>query len=932
MTQVREECEVRFGAEEYTLRFFAENGFQRKKCRVCGEFYWSQDPDPTATCGEAPCQGYTFIGDPPTRHAFSVEEAREAFLTFFEERAHTRIDPYPVVARWRDDLFVTIASIIDFQPYVTDGVIPPPANPLVISQPCLRFNDIDNVGPTAGRHYTIFEMGGHHAFNYPERQIYWKEQTVAYHFDFITQALGVPPAAVAYKESVWSGGGNLGPCFECLVSGLEDATLVFMQYKIINGALHPMPVRVVDTGYGMERYAWLSQGTPSGFHAVYGSILEEILRLAGVQQIDDRLLAESAKYSALMNVETHTDKTVLRSKVAERLGMDTGELDRLMTPMESAYTIADHSKASVLMLAEGVVPSNVKEGYLVRLLIRKTYRLLRSLGIEAELPRLFELQIERWSPSFPHIAGMREEILEALSVEEKRYRSTLERGMELSRRIVQKLGGAGRQEVPVETLIELYDSHGLTPEIVREAIGEALPIQIPSNFYSMVAEHHSTPPRPDREPTHLGRLREGTSDLPDTGTLYYEDPYRKEFTAHVLRVVDAKYVVLDRTAFYPEGGGQKHDLGILETRQGRLEVRNVLRLGNVIVHEFAGQNPQLGEEVRGEINWHRRVNLMRHHTATHIVLGAVRRVLGEHAWQAGAEKEVDRSRLDVSHWKRLTPQQERAIEQLANSIVANNLPVEVSWMAREEAEKTYGFRLYQGGVAPGRRIRVVRVGEWDVEACGGTHLRLTGEVGLIKIVHTERIQDGVERIVFASGPAAITQVQETDARLKAVARVLRVPEDAVVKTANETLIEMKATNQENERLKDELATFYAGGLLDKSRPVMSVKLITHMLDSHDTDFLIKIANVLTEKEDDAVVLLGHVDQTVRIVVMAGERAVTNGIDAGKIASAISKIVGGGGSGRPSFGQGGGTQIEKVPDALRAITALVEEQIGGAQRN
>jgi alanyl-tRNA synthetase len=227
---------------------------------------------------------------------------------------------------------------------------------------------------------------------------------------------------------------------------------------------------------------------------------------------------------------------------------------------------------------------------------------------------------------------------------------------------------------------------------------------------------------------------------------------------------------------------------------------------------------------------------------------------------------------------------------------------------------------------------VVRVGEWDVEACGGTHLRLTGEVGLIKIVHTERIQDGVERIVFASGPAAITQVQETDARLKAVARVLRVPEDAVVKTANETLIEMKATNQENERLKDELATFYAGGLLDKSRPVMSVKLITHMLDSHDTDFLIKIANVLTEKEDDAVVLLGHVDQTVRIVVMAGERAVTNGIDAGKIASAISKIVGGGGSGRPSFGQGGGTQIEKVPDALRAITALVEEQIGGAQRN
>lgn len=923
---------MQFGKEEYSILFFAENGFQRMKCRVCGAYYWSQDADPTLTCGEAPCQGYTFIGDPPTKHAFTVDEAREAFLTFFEDRAHARIDPYPIVARWRDDLFVTIASIIDFQPYVTDGVIPPPANPLVISQPCLRFNDIDNVGPTAGRHYTIFEMGGHHAFNYPDNQVYWKEKTVAYHYDFITQVLGVPSTSVSYKESVWSGGGNLGPCFECLVSGLEDATLVFMQYKTINGVLHPMPVKVVDTGYGMERYAWLSQGTPSGFHAVYGSILEEILHLAGVQEIDDRLLAESAKYSAFMNVETHADKMVLRSKVAERLGMDTGELDRLMTPIENVYTIADHSKASVFLLAEGVVPSNVKEGYLIRLLIRKTYRLMRSLGIEAKLHHIFEMQIKRWSPSFPHIEEMRAEILEALTIEESRYRSTLKKGIELSRRIAQKLDGAEQQEVPVETLIELYDSHGLPPEIVQEAVGEAVTVRIPSNFYSMVAEHHGAPRKPPQKPAYLRLVDQATSDLPETETLYYEDPYLKKFTAQVLRVVDAKYLVLDKTAFYPEGGGQKHDLGILETSQGQLEIQNVIKLGNVIVHEFTGQSPQAGEEVQGEINWHRRINLMRHHTATHIVLGATRRVLGEHAWQAGAEKEVNKARLDISHWKRITPKQERAIEHLANSIVASNIPVKVTWMAREEAEKNYGFRLYQGGIAPGRRIRVVRIAEWDVEACGGTHLRLTGEIGLIKITHTERIQDGVERIIFASGPAAITQIQEKDAQLKTVARILRVPEEAVVKTAKETLTKIKTMNKENERLKDELATFYAENLLDKTQTVKSVKLIIHILDGYDTDFLVQIANKLTKKESGTVVLLGHVDQTVRIVVMAGERAVMNGIDAGKIASTISKIVGGGGSGKPNFGQGGGTQLEKVPDALRAVTSIMEEQIGGKQRS
>jgi len=191
---------LKFPEEEYRLPFFSENGFLRKQCSVCGEYFWTQDFH-KETCGDAPCQDYDFIEDSPTKKKYSLSEMREAFLSFFEKNSHKRIQPYPIIARWRDDLYVTIASIADFQPYVTEGMIPPPANPLVISQPCLRFLDIDKVGSTAGRHMTIFEMGGHHAFNYPDQEIYWKNETVRLHHEFMTEELGIRSDLISYKEA-----------------------------------------------------------------------------------------------------------------------------------------------------------------------------------------------------------------------------------------------------------------------------------------------------------------------------------------------------------------------------------------------------------------------------------------------------------------------------------------------------------------------------------------------------------------------------------------------------------------------------------------------------------------------------------------------------------------------------------------------------------
>jgi len=916
---------VKIDEKEYQLAFFQEEGFARKKCRVCGSYFWTQKED-ADTCGDAPCQEYTFIGNPPTTRSFSLDETREAFLSFFEENGHMRISPYPVIARWREDLFVTIASIADFQPYVTEGTIPPPANPLVISQPCLRFVDVDNVGLTAGRHLVIFEMGGAHAFNYPDKTIYWKDETVRYHHQFVTQVFGVDSEDVTYKEGMWSGGGNAGPCVEGIVSGLEVCTLVFMQYRVVEDKFVEMPLKIVDTGYGIERYTWLSQGTPSGFHAVYGDLLGKVFDLAGLGKVDMRFLVESTKFSALMSIESASDRLTLRHRVAQRLGVDLHELDRTMAPIENAYAVADHTKALAFMLAEGVVPSNVKAGYLTRLLVRRTYRLLRSLGIEDRLSEIVDWQIEKWSPSFPNLKEMRKEIQEALSVEERKYKTTLKRGQELTRRIAREVKSRGQREISVDALVELYDSHGVPPEIVQEAAAaENIRIAIPDNFYSTVAARHSAP-LPSEEPETID-IEAQVEGLPATETLYYDDPYTRQFTAKVLKVLN-RMVILDRTAFYPKGGGQDYDTGTLSLEGTDVRVTETQKVGNTILYVVEGPMPKMGQEVTGRIDWDRRLSLMRHHTATHIVLGAVRRVLGEHSWQAGAEKEEERSRLDVSHWDRITPEQIAEIERLANEGVMDNIPVEVTWLPRDVAERTYGFRLYQGGVVPGSKIRVVKVGDWDVEACGGTHLRSTGEVGLIKILHTERIQDGVERLVFASGRPALEYVQSLEKQTKESSEILNVPTDRLAKAVQELSERVRSLEKEIGQLKREDVRLSLQEEFEiHATPIGEVSLVTKAFKDIRPEVLIEAASDLVKQRPNAVVaVLSGSATSVSTIVMAGTTAVQHGINSGAIATEMAQVLGGSGDGRPNFGQGGGTRVDKITDALKVAVDVASRQV------
>ena len=931
----------RFPESEYYVPLFGEIGYIRKHCPVCDEYFWTQNPD-QKTCGESTPEGcgpLTFINNPLTRKEFSFREMREAFLSFFEKRGHTRVKPYPVVARWRDDLYFTHASIIAFQPYVTNGIIPPPANPLVISQPCIRFIDVDNVGPTFGRHLTIFEMGGHHTFNYPDKEVYWKDETIRYHHEFLTKTLGITSENITYKEDVWSGGGNAGPDLETIVGGLELDTLVFMKYKVVDGKFIELPIRTIDTGYGMERYTWISKGSVSCFHAIYGPLLAEVLSMAGVTDLDDSFLAKVSSLSGKLTLKKMINRRKARIGIAEQLGMSIKEFDITLLPLESAFAVVDHTRCLVFMLSEGIVPSNQGEGYLTRLMIRRTYRQLRVLGIEERLLDILDRQIVSWSKDYPHLKEMQDTMLEILDVEKDKFKSTLKRGQLLIERLSKDFKSKGISEIPSHTLVELYDSHGLPPEIIKEtAENLGFTVNLPENFYGKVAEKHVQAP-PAKTVEKIKDLDAQISDLPDTRMLYYEDAYVKDFEAKVLRVLDKKYVVLNKTAFYPEGGGQPADYGYLCFGDSKVDVVDVQVLGNVIVHVVEGSAPKQGTTVNGVIDWDKRYGLMKHHTGTHVLMGAVRRVLGEHTSQAGARKDVDRTRIDVSHYKRLTLKEVHEIERLANEAIEQSIPVETVWMPREEAEKLYGFRLYQGGVVPGREIRVVKSGDWDIEACGGTHLKSTGELGFIKILHTERIQDGVERIIFSAGLPALKATQKNDTLLSELSEVLNAPQDKLVKTAKRFVDEWKQVRQDKKRLISELAKREAEEISVKktatmtthfsigiSKKIEGITFTTRQFGDIDINRMIQSASELVKKDSKVVSFFYGVDKdTARIVVMAGKEAVNRGINASLIAKEASAVLGGGGSGRLGFAQGGGTQVEKMPEALKKAEETTKKQ-------
>jgi alanyl-tRNA synthetase len=912
--------------DEYQLDYFKENGFVRKQCPKCGKNFWTRDSE-TEFCGDPPCVSYSFIGAPVFKKEYDISSMREAYLSFFEKHGHTRVKRYPVIARWRDDIYLTIASIADFQPFVTSGLVPPPANPLTISQPCIRLDDLDAVG-RSGRHLTTFEMMAHHCFNKRGQEIYWKDRTVEL-CDSLLASLGLDLNAVTYKESPWAGGGNAGPSVEVLVGGLELATLVFMDLKQTKGGsieikgdtYEKMDNYIVDTGYGLERFVWASKGSPTIYDAVFPKIVNELMGLAGIEHSIENpeyaeIFSQNAKFAGVMDISGQANLLQLRKKVADSIGTTVEKLQKLMVPVETVYSITDHSRCLAFMFGDGIIPSNVKAGYLARLVLRRTLRLMKELDIREPLIEIIEMQIRNF-PEYPEFRERLDTIREIVALEEEKYADTIERGTKLVRKTAQHFREK-KQAIPLGELIQLYDTHGIPPEITREVAKEAgVEVDLPDTFYSLVAKKHSKAEEEELEALPL--------ELPPTRKLYYEYPEQTEFEAKVLDVIENN-IILDKTIFYPEGGGQPADHGTLSVNDYVANVVDAQNINGVIVHETDSDfGFKKGDSVKGKIDWERRLAHMRHHTATHIVNDSAKTVLGKHIWQTGAQKSTDRARLDLTHYKRISDAEFKEIELLANKAVMKNQPVFIDWMDRVEAEKQYGFVLYQGGVPPGKEIRILRVGN-DVEACGGTHVSNTGLIGPIKLIKTERIQDGVERIEFSAGEAAVKRWEERDELLNKSSEALRVSPEQLPDTVNRFFEEWKELKKENERLKAELAEARVKAMMGDAVEINGLKVLSKKILHADVEELIKAATEFS-KNDDVVALLASDVGGVKFVVAAGERAQKMGVNSGAIVREMSKLVGGGGGGKPGIAQGGGTDVTRIEEALTRGVEMVREKVG-----
>ena len=946
---------------ETNIPFWQESGHSCRECTVTGLRFWSRDLSRT-TSGDTVEDSYTFIGNPiiegfPMRGKALKDAMRETFLDYFEQRGHARIDPYPVLARWRDDIHLTIASIADFQPHVTSGLVPPPANPLGISQPCIRLTDVAAVG-RSGRHLTTFEMMAHHAFNRPDEGdvIYWIDQCVRYCDDMLVNTFGITPEEITYIENPWSGGGNAGPALEVIVGGLELATLVFMNLEEhedgdieIKGLRYrEMPLQIIDTGYGLERFCWAAAGTSTIYEAIYPESVDWLKKIAGFDSMveglglgvdTDDLLAELSQLAGILNIDVGTDVDSLYQRLVERLGdggveITVSNLKRLTEPLSSIYAIPDHMHAICNMLGDGLVPSNAKGGYLARMMARRVCRMKGDLGIEISLTELAAHHID----THLDIAGFvqsREGILTILAIEEARYHEMLRKGEAAVRTALREIPKDAK-EAPDEILFRLAEERGLNPEMVVSIAAKLgwKDISVRVGFAADMAARNAERTKTAAKAKSKGEIFQ--SDIPPTQQDYYSDTSQTEFSATVLDcnsltqiqieslnlssevvVTPTHYVVLDRTLFYPEGGGQLGDQGTL----GKAKVLDT-RIENGVIYHLTNCSVEEGE-ISGQIDWERRRQLMDHHTAVHIVGGSARAILGPHIWQAGSNKGGRYARIDLTHYSRLSRDDLDKIEDHANDIIAKNPVVEKLVLDRAEADLQFGFELYQGGPPKHSQIRIIKIGEHDVQACGGTHHDNTGEVAELRIIRSSQVQDGVERLQIVAGETAREHARIQERLLNESSEVLGVSPEDLPSAVSRFFDEWKSQQKKIESLESEIVRLRTSGGGDGAVEKDGIRYAVMEVGGDMKAVMSMLSQLTRDPQKPTLAVLGTRDGGGKLIVASTEGTIAaEKHDANDILRAIAGHINGGGGGRPTMAQGGGSNPDGIPEALEAARNLL----------
>ena len=462
----------------WEVQLFKEKGFVRKKCSKCGKFFWTLDQE-REMCDDQPCRFYDFIGNPPTNKRLDYVEMWKTIEKFFVRNGHTSLRRYPVVCRWYP-LFFNIASIINF--YRIDSgqlTFEFPANPVIVPQFCLRFNDIGNVGVT-GKHSTCFCMVGQAGF-YDGKQGYWKDRCIDLDFELVTKEIGIPEKEIIFIEDMWVGPGAFGPSLEYFSRGLELGNAVFTEFTGSTSSYKEMPKKVIDMGAGLERLAWITNGTPTHYDVTFEPVIRYMIKESGLKP-DWDFFQRYSKLAGSLNLDEVSNLNKMKDKIAKQLGVSVDVLNSKTKPLEAMYAIADHTLALSFAISDGALPSNTGGGYNLRVILRRAFSFLDKLKINLDLVKVCELHARHLKYFAPELEENINTINTIFDVERKRFNSSKFRAQKVVEEIVQK-----NEEITEERLLQLYDSEGITPELLKEYKPD---LKIPEDFYTKVTEKH----------------------------------------------------------------------------------------------------------------------------------------------------------------------------------------------------------------------------------------------------------------------------------------------------------------------------------------------------------------------------------------------------------------------------------------------------------
>ena len=899
----------------YKVSLFDDIGFKRQSCKLCGKYFWSiKDKE---SCPEH--ENYSFIGDPPTQKRLDFVNAWKELSSFFKKNNHEIIQRYPVVCRWREDLYFTIASIVDFQRVMNGKIVfEIPKNPLVVPQMCLRFNDIENVGLT-GRHYTSFCMIGQ-TCNADAAGGYWKDKCIELDHSLLKDVFGIKSDEITFVEDVWMGAGAFGYSLEYYVRGLELGNAVFTEFEGDQYNYRTLDNKIIDMGAGLERLSWITLGTPTSYDATFGPVLRKLADKFGID-IDSKseLLSQYFRRFSEMHTHYQDDVTLLKTNIAKELGLTFESLEKTILPFEALSIIADHSRTLMFGISDGCLPSNVGGGYNLRIVLRRTLALLARFGWNIDLAEVMDMHIEQLESMYPELKEHKNDVRTIIQIESDRYSSSKERMYQIANSMIKS-----KNSPSTEDLIRMYESDGITPDFLLES---GVIEKIPPDFYVKLSELHSS-----HESKQVLDI-EPVTGIEPTRLLYYENESIREFDARVLKVLKDKYLILDKTAFYPRGGGQEPDFGSIED----IRITDVIKQNNIVLHKMQTSSKDHFVEnkvVHGIIDNTRRRSITKNHSATHILNSAARNSLGSWVWQNSAFKDEHYARLDITHHSALTQEQIKQIEKTANEVVQKNLPIIINIQERSDAESRYTFRIYQGGAVPSNNVRIVNIDGWDVEACGGTHVNKTGEIGLIKILKTERIQDGAVRLEFVSGNNALQYIQSQDSQLHHIAQSLGSSREKVGESLGKMIAENELMKRKLRSLVNKFSDNMASIVAQKAtRTGVGIKIYGIYDDQVGDDYYIALGEKSTYVDPFLVFVALVQDQDrIRVIVFAGEES-RKILKASRLAKEISLKLGGtGGGGTDKFAQGGGRDKNRVQDCLKNLESLITSILETSEKN